>query len=131
MRSAIVPTFNFTDVFFLDANGIVVDVSAELSTLLNVKIGDSIEPAVFQELYEQDQTTDSDENLDWMETIELRDRFGLKRRIVLHKIDGPSNERRYAALQPGANCDTSQVQIEHCSHAHQPAHSKNGLPQSE
>ena len=97
-HSQSIQSVDFEDIFFLDANGVVVDVGAELSLLLNIKVGDSIEPGMFQDLFEQDRAADAEPQSNWMQTIELRDKFNIKRRIVLHKVSHGMREHRYAAV---------------------------------
>ena len=88
--------YDFSDVFFLNANGIVTDISTDLSGLLELKTGDSIEPGLFQDLFEKDRTNDPARSLPV--TIELKDKFQLKRRIVVHRIDQDRGEMKYAAV---------------------------------
>ena len=88
----------FEDVFFLDANGVVVDISAELSDLLNIRNGDLIEPAVIQAHFETSQIAEVESEPTILDTIELRDRFNIKRRIVLQQLAGDVLDRRYAGI---------------------------------
>ena len=88
--------YDLSDVFFLDANGIVSDISSELSDLLQLKAGDSVEPGLFQELFEEAQSIGSAQSLP--ATIELKDKFQLKRRLVIHQVDQRQGRLSYAAV---------------------------------
>lgn len=88
------PRVEFEDIFFLNANGTIVDLSSELSNLLNLKIGDSIEPALFQAHFDEAGRDLSGP----AEIIKLRDRFNIKRRILLHRLGEVVNGRSYAAI---------------------------------
>ena len=88
--------YDFSDVFFLDASGIVSDISSELSDLLQLRVGDSVEPGLFQELFEKRQSNDMSQSLPT--TIELKDKFQLRRRLVIHQMDQRRSAMSYAAV---------------------------------
>ncbi len=89
--------FDISDVFFVDENGTILDIGSELSTLLNLKAGDALEPGIFQDLYDR-QLGSSEVESAPPTTIELRDKFDLKRRIVLHRIIHARRGMKYAAV---------------------------------
>ena len=105
--------FDISDIFFIDENGTLIDISSELSSLLDLKVGDFVEPGVFQDLYERHRS--GEPSAAPLTTLELRDKFGLKRRVVLHRIPQARGDMHYAAvyirmtLSPGAE-DVLQAQ---------------------
>ena len=88
--------FDISDIFFIDENGTLIDISSELSSLLDLKVGDLIEPGVFQEMYEHNRVAEP--SAAPLKTLELRDKFGLKRRVVLHRIPKARGDMQYAAV---------------------------------
>ena len=88
--------FDLSDVFFVDVSGIVTDISSELSDLLQVKVGDALEPGLFLELFEKSQSSDNPPFVPI--TIELKDKFQLKRRVVIHEIEQNRAGAAYAAV---------------------------------
>lgn len=89
--------YDISDVFFADEHGSIIDIDTELATLLNLKVGDALEPAIFQELHDRYHGA-AEPKLFEPTTIEVRDSFDLKRRIVLHRISQTRGAMRYAAV---------------------------------
>lgn len=88
--------FRYSDVFFLNDAGKIVDISKELSGLLELNIGDVVDVSWFQ--MDQINSVSAPASNSMVPTLEVLDKFGLKRHVVFHSIPAMRDNVKFAGV---------------------------------